>query len=218
MTSSVGTRVRLLLLLGSAALAGCAAGRHEAAAPGRGDAAASIYVVAHGWHTGITLPRAAVPAQHWPEAAHFGRSAYIEVGWGDRDFYMARGFNAWFGFKALFWPTASVLHVAGLPRAPPLEFAGRDVVELAVTRQGLQALADYISASFERGGGQAAAPLGPGDYAASAFYPSHEKFHLFNTCNAWSARALRAAGIPLTAGAAISAQDLMAQARRFSRR
>jgi hypothetical protein len=39
-----------------------------------------------------------------------------------------------------------------------------------------------------------------------------------NTCSAWSARALRAAGIPLTEGAAISAQDLMAQARRFSRR
>lgn len=174
----------------------------------------SIHVVRHGWHTGIAVPRAQVPAGAWPESAHFAGAEYLEVGWGDRDFYMAPGFNLWYGFKALFWPTPGVLHVVGLQRPPPQEFGASRVVELRVTQARLDALISYLAASFERPGTEAAASLAPGLYGASAFYPSHESFHLFKTCNVWIARALRAAGLPVESTP--SAESIMEQARRLS--
>lgn len=208
---------RLLpLLLFAASLAGCASGTPPAGR-GMGEAAVSIYVVSHGWHTGIALARADVSPARWPESAHFANAAYVEAGWGDRDFYMAPGFNAWYGFKALFWPTASVVHVAAFNAHPAREFPASEVIELRVTREGLDGLLDYIGASFERRARGAVAPLGRGQYGlASAFYPSHEKFHLFKTCNVWTARALRAAGIPIDSG--VTTESIMSQARRYSRR
>jgi uncharacterized protein (TIGR02117 family) len=159
-----------------------------------GEAVASIWVIRHGWHSGIALARADVPPGRWPEAAHFPRAVYLEAGWGDRDYYMAPGFNAWYAFKALFWPTSSVVHVAGFDAHPQRAFPASEVVELRVTRRGLEQLVDYFSASFERHGKSEAAPLGRGLYGVeSAFYPSGEKFHLFNTCNTWTARALTSA-------------------------
>jgi uncharacterized protein (TIGR02117 family) len=203
---NLGRLLPLLLFV-----AGCASG----VAPverDTGEPAASIYVISHGWHTGIALARADVPPGRWPEAAHFARTAYLEAGWGDRDFYMAPGFNAWYGFKALFWPTASVVHLAGFDAHPQRAFPASEVVELRVTRRGLDGLIGYLSASFERQGRSEAAPLGPGLYGvASAFYPSREKFHLFKTCNVWTARALRAAGIAIDSG--LTTESIMAQAR-----
>lgn len=168
----------------------------------------------HGWHTGIALPRAHVPPGVLPESAHFGKAEHLEIGWGDRDFYMTPGFNLWYGFKALFWPTPGVLHVAGLQRSPHQELDPSRVVELSVTQAGLDALLGYLSASFERTEREAAPPLAPGLYGVSAFYPSRETFHLFKTCNVWIARALRAAGLPVDS--TLSAEDLMNQARRLS--
>jgi uncharacterized protein DUF2459 len=58
------------------------------------------------------------------------------------------------------------------------------------------------------------APLGPGLYGDSRFYPAHGQFHLFNTCNTWAARALQAAGYPMSSP--IIAGALLSQARPFS--
>jgi hypothetical protein len=107
-----------------------------------------------------------------------------------------------------------VLHLAGLECSPADEFGASDVVELSVTQAGLEGLIGYVSASFERPVGEAAAPLGPGLYGVSAFYPSRETFHLFRTCNVWIARALRAAGLPIDS--ALSAESIIEQARQLS--
>lgn len=72
----------------------------------------------------------------------------------------------------------------------------------------------YIHDAHAREGAQPAAPLGPGLYGDSRFYPARERFHLFNTCNVWTARALRAAGLPFAP--AVTAEGVMAQARALA--
>ena len=61
-----------------------------------------------------------------------------------------------------------------------------------------------------------AAALGPGLYGDSRFYPAWESFHLFRTCNVWTAQALRAAGLPFRDS--ITMEGLMAQGRRLRAR
>jgi uncharacterized protein (TIGR02117 family) len=168
-----------------------------------------VYVVTHGWHTGVALRAADIDFARWP-LPRPARAPYIEVGWGDRDYYPARGFNAWYAFKALFWPTASVLHVVGFDEPPARAFASSDVVELRVARAGFERLLDYIASSFEPG----AEPIAPGLYGRGGFYPSRETFHLFKTCNVWVARALREAGIDVAPS--LLPEGLMAQLRQLS--
>lgn len=166
-----------------------------------------MYVASHGWHTGLAMQASDIDFARWPALPHPARAAYLEVGWGDRDYYPAPRFNLWYGFKALFWPTPSVLHVAGFDEPPQRYFPASEVIELRIPRAGFERLLAYITSSFE----PHAAPLAPSLYASGAFYPSHEKFHLFNTCNVWVARGLREAGIDVRPS--LTTEGLMAQLR-----
>lgn len=58
--------------------------------PHGGDRAYPVWVVRHRWHTGLVVRREDVPADIWPERDDFPGAEYLEVGWGERDFYQAR--------------------------------------------------------------------------------------------------------------------------------
>jgi hypothetical protein len=74
-------------------------------------AARTLHVVSHGWHTGIVLRAADVPTDAWPARGDFPGAQYLEIGWGNRDYYQAADPGAWLALKAAFWPTPGVLHV-----------------------------------------------------------------------------------------------------------
>jgi len=57
---------------------------------------------------------------------------HLEVGWGDRAYYMAPEGSLWLGARALLWPTPGVLHVAAFNGPPERYFAEAAVVELAI--------------------------------------------------------------------------------------
>jgi uncharacterized protein (TIGR02117 family) len=177
----------------------------------------TIYVVSHGWHTGMVIRRSDVPAGLWPESAHFPNAEYLEIGWGDRDYYMTPGFSLWLAIKALFWPSRSVLHVVGFTGSVVHNFPTSDVVELQLAASGLEALVHLIHSSHAREGAGPVAALRAGLYGDSRFYPSRERFHMFKTCNVWTARALRTAGLPLRVPFALTADAVIGQARQMGR-
>lgn len=192
-------RIALLLML-----AGCATSAREKHVSGE----IPLYVVGHGWHAGFAMRAADIDFARWRPLPHPAGARYIEVGWGERDYYPARKFNLWYGFKALAWPTPGVLQVVGFDEPPARQFPASEVIELRVSRAGFERLLAYIAASFERD----AAPIAPSLYATGAFYPSREKFHLFQNSTVWVARGLRAAGIEVRSS--LTAGGLMAQLRR----
>lgn len=185
------------------ALGGCATRPAAVRAPGE----IPVYVVTHGWHTGVAMRASDIDFARWRPLPHAGEARYVEVGWGDRDFYPAPGFNLWYAFKALAWPTPGVLQITGFDAPPARRFPQSEVLELRVSPSAFAGLLAYIAASFE----DDPAPIAPALYAKGAFYPSREKFHLFKTCNVWVARALRAAQID--ARSALTTEGLLAQLR-----
>ena len=207
----------VLLFIIFIACSACAALVNGRSPPGENEPRRSAYLVSHGWHTGIVIQRDDIPAGIWPESGDFPDSEYLEIGWGDRDYYQAPGFNVWYAFKAVLWPTASVLHVVGFSDPPQRYFPQSEIVELQLSQSGYERLIDYIHSSFARGDAEKSVPLRPGLYGKSAFYPSHEKFHLFKTCNVWTARALRAAGYPLIPFFAVTSDQVMSRARRHGK-
>jgi uncharacterized protein (TIGR02117 family) len=209
-----GMRWALSLLLSAVMLAACAAPRPGPASPlGEEGSVFSVYLVAHGWHTGIAVRRTDIPPGLWPESGDFAQAEYIEVGWGDRDFYQQRDPGVWTALRAALRPTPSVLQLVAL-RGPVQDyFRGSEVIRLILPGDGFERLIRYIDDAHERGGAPRAAPLGPALYGEGAFYPGRERFHLLRTCNVWTARALRAAGLPIED--AITSSGLMSQARRI---
>lgn len=190
--------------------------------------AITVHVVSQGWHSGIIVP--AVLAQDWPARHEFAQAEFFEVGWGDRAYYQATDPGWWLGLRALLWPTPAVLHVVAFDGPVERYFAQTGLIELALTAPGFSALVAVVRDSHERAeqAAQPAAeatagthdwppPLGPGLYGASRFYASRERFHLFRTCNVWTAGVLAAAGMPLRPATAITADSLFAQLRPHGR-
>jgi len=182
----------------------------------RGEPAASVYLVSHGKHAGIAIRRADVPSGIWPESADFPEAEYLEVGWGDWDYYQAQEIGLWITLKAAFWPTASVLNVVGFRGPVQVYYPYSEIIEIQPSRKSLERLVLYIHDSYLRNGKSRAEPLGT-PYGNSRFYPAVGKFDIFNTCNVWVARGLRYAGYPITPSFAITAGNLMSQASRFGR-
>ncbi len=172
-----------------------------------------IFVTSNGWHSGIIVAKADLPPNRIPETADFREARFIEFGWGDADFYPAKQVTLGMTLRAAFVPTPAVVHVVGRRAEPARSFPKAEVVSLPIDDKNFGRLVDFIDASFERAGAARAAATGPGLYATSRFYPAKGSFHLFNTCNTWTARALAVAGFDVGASGTYRAEALMQQVR-----
>lgn len=178
----------------------------------------AIHVTSNGWHTGIVLARARLPAGAIPEAADFPDAPYLSFGWGDAGFYPAPRPTIGMTLRAALQSTPAVVHMAGLPAHPRQVFPNAEVVELRVSAEGYRTLLAYLDGSFAREGRERTRSTAPGLYSFSLFYPAQGKFHLFNTCNTWVARGLNLAGLPIRVSGTLHAEDLMAQVRQVAAR
>jgi uncharacterized protein (TIGR02117 family) len=187
-----------------------AATETPAAHAAAGHDAGLIQVVSNGWHTGIVLARSDLPPGEIPEINDFPRAKHFEFSWGDARYFPAPEKDLGMVMTALFIATPAVVHLAGLPAQPREVFPDAEIVELQLSAEGLQKLVTYIDDSFDRSSANSGFP---GLYRFSRFYPATGRFHIFETCNTWTARGLKTAGIPLTVGGTLQAEELMAQLR-----
>jgi len=178
-------------------------------------AAHRVWVVSNGWHSGIVLPRADVPESVIPEIADFPHARFFEFGWGDAEFYPAREAGAWLALRAAF-PGPAVVHVSGLPDHPARIWPQVKILPFAVDTQGLRRLLVFLRNSFDRAGAGRAAVTARGIYPFSLFYPATGRFHVFNTCNSWTAQALTAMGLGASLGGVNTADDLISRIRPFA--
>ena len=178
--------------------------------PAPGDPAITVFVVSHGYHAGIALPRAVageLAGRHGLSALtavtrRFAAYPWLELGWGDEGFYRdvptVASLNLGLALRALFRPgNPSVVHVVGVQEEPPAVFLGSDMVQLNLSEAGFARLAVRVDAAFSRPDGTGKPDeLGSGLYGPSLFYRAVGAFHLFNVCNHWIADLLDAAGVP----------------------
>jgi len=175
-----------------------------------------IYVVSHGWHTGIVVKRDDIDAHLWPEKDDFPEALYLEVGWGDHDFYRTPKAGLGILIRAALWSPASVLLVIGMPTTVTQYFPGGDIIAIPLSRRGLEELAKFVHATYKRDERGQTIPLGPGNrHKYSTFYLAEGEYSLFNTCNSWTSKALQAAGLPIRK--ALKAGGLMRQLQHYGR-
>lgn len=203
-------------LLGPLLLAHCAcATTPPGPAPLHDGPTISFWLVTQDAHTGIAVRRADIPAGLWPESRDFPQADYLEVGWGEREYYMGRDQGFWGTLRVALGSNPSVLHVVGIRGPLTGSFPASEIVELSLPAANYERLIRYIHDAYDRSGAAVIAPLGPGLYGDSRFYPGREPFSLLRTCNVWTAQGLRDAGLPVSD--ALTREGLMSQARRIGK-
>ncbi|MGE0596402.1 MAG: DUF2459 domain-containing protein [Hyphomonadaceae bacterium] len=171
-----------------------------------------IAVHSNGFHTSVSLPAASLPEDH-PLRALFPDALWVEVGWGDEAFFReAGGGTVEQGVAAAFAGGPTVVQAYPYRGEPAAVFSAEATRYAAITREGAAALAAYLDAELVRGGDGAPIVVAPGHNGEALFLRGREgRFHLFNNCNHWTARALRAAGLPVRDS--MTADAVMAQLR-----
>lgn len=217
----VGQTIYLLRSILSAALLssltvaalGCVPAKKELFPPAPGAPTERIWVVSHGWHTGLVLPVRALPQDLCPEIAAYTGTPFVEIGWGDEGFYRASKITVLLTLDAIFIPDPSVLHVVAVPVPPHEYFNHSTIVAVELSKEGFTELSRFVCERFAREDNRPASPLGSGIYGTSYFFRANGDYYFPKTCNTWTARALRRAGLPMSWWYSLTASNVIYQLR-----
>ena len=168
-----------------------------------------VYVVNHGWHTGFVVHASEIQKEIPELKQRFGNAPYIEFGWGDKEFYQANEITPDITLKAIFLPTESVLHAVAVSSEADKYFKHSEVHKFCLEDLELKSLVDFISNSFYRDESGSILKLNHGIYGDSQFYKAKGNFHIFNTCNKWTAKGLESTGMKISTTFKLTAGSIM---------
>ena len=161
-----------------------------------------IYIRSNGIHTDIVMP-VKNELVNWlglVDPAHTRAGdinlQYLAFGWGDREFY--KNTPEWndltpgVAFKALFLDSPAAIHV----KFKHFVINDDHTIPIKVTSEQYLKLADYIKSSFTLDENGAAQNIRGLNYELSdAFYQANGSLTMLNTCNTWTNKALKSAGL-----------------------
>ncbi|CAN5844079.1 TIGR02117 family protein [soil metagenome] len=162
----------------------------------------NIFVASNGVHTDIIVP-VRTPFQDWSELIPYGHFAgidtatYIALGWGDKGFYIHTptwdDLTVTTALRSLFWPTAAAMHTEYF-RGEPRLYQWKE--QLVITEEQYQRFVAYAKKYFQEGpNGNFILIEGAGYQDTDNFYEAHGRYHVYNTSNNWSNRALKKMGV-----------------------
>jgi uncharacterized protein (TIGR02117 family) len=156
----------------------------------------NVYLVKNNWHTGIVFKVNDV-LHDLPEISEFKNYNYVDIGWGDADFYQYPEFDAGLAVKALFYPTGSAIRVEAfnLTIERYIELSDMAVL-IKMNNTELSELLNFISNEFYKDD-EKLVELSRRYSGHIVYYHAKGKYHLFNTCNTWVAKGLRNSGIEI---------------------
>jgi hypothetical protein len=95
-------------------------------------------------------------------------------------------------------------------------FLSFEVIERVVTARGLRRAVDAITATHVHDAQGRPIDLGPALYGPSRLCASRESFHLFRTCNVWTAMILREASMAVNPALTLTSSGLFRLLRRLA--
>jgi len=161
----------------------------------------TVFVNTNGVHTGIGLPvvseemdwRPMVPAAHLREPI---AADYVFIGYGHRAFYLET--ESWADLSPALALDAAIGQGATLIHVDHVQGPGEGPEQRALTlsREEYRRLVAFVRARFTLDAGGRTIPLpGRGYGPHDMFYEAEGGYSLWLTCNEWTGRALRAAGV-----------------------
>ena len=165
-----------------------------------------VFIVQQALHTGIVFRMADVDTEIWPESIDFKEHEWIDVGWGDYEYYQSPDEDPWLAFKAIAMPTSAVLRVDGFSISPDRYYGNSPRLRFCFSREQFDQLCRTIHLTYLRD--ELGNPQVSGRGFGLKFYAATGKYHLFNTCNTWVASMFSKAGFQIKSGGVITSGQL----------
>jgi uncharacterized protein (TIGR02117 family) len=169
-----------------------------------------VYVISGGWHTEVGLPVEAITGSLAVLKTVFPNARYLVFGWGARDYYMSQNPGIGDLLQAVSSGPAVML-VIPLEISPEAFFGASNVFAVPAPREGIQRLAQFLWDYLAVDNDGQPRRISTGPYPQSVFFASTGTYSLGHTCNTWTAEALRAAGLPVSAAGVVFAGQVLDQ-------
>jgi uncharacterized protein (TIGR02117 family) len=176
-----------------------------------------IYVVRQGLHTGFVVPASTIQSQLPQLYERFADTPYLEFGWGDRGYYQAEEITSGLTVRAIFWPSESVVHAVAIPERPDIHFSDNELEVLCLDGAQYSLLIGFIEHSFFKDNDGNIIESKDGADGDSQFYQGEGHYYLMNTCNSWTARGLKSAGLNISPAFKLTAGSIMGYLLRHNK-
>jgi len=169
----------------------------------------TVWVISNNFHTGLIIELDEETRRMLVFSQFFTRYRFADIGWGDEVFYQNPDFRLSTAARAVLMPSPSVVRVEGFNAdIKDVITWSRRAARFTLDAPQYSRLCEFINSSFRRDDeGNLIMASDQGD-SRIIFYKSPLKYHLFNTCNTWIARALNHAGLDISAPGIITADNL----------
>ena len=169
----------------------------------------TIYLVKNNLHTGIVIQLNPEVMKLIPAAERFEGNKYIDIGWGDEDFYQHPDPDYLLGAKAILVPTNSVVRIQGKDFKIDKIVEWSDfTIQFNLNGNQFKKLCEFINLSFLKDENENFIIASEDHNNKVVFYKSGFKYHLFNTCNTWIAEAFEKAGFNVSSSNVVTAENL----------
>lgn len=175
-----------------------------------------VFLVKKNLHTGIVFSVNEKLIEYIPAVKNFSEYSYVDIGWGDEDFYQHPDPDILLGAKAILVPTSSVIRIEG-KNYEINKIAERSdfCIKFNFTDEQFIKLCEFINYSFLKDEHKNFIAASQNDNNRIIFYKSGLKYHLFNTCNTWIAEAFENSGFDVSSSGVITAENLFEELSPF---
>ena len=175
-----------------------------------------VYLVKSYWHTGIMFTVNEELVSPIPVISNFDDYKFVDIGWGDEEFYQHPNPDYLLGAQAILVPTSSVIRIEGKNSSIDRIIEWSDFcIRFDLNNEQFTKLCNYINNAFEKDENENRIVSLTKSNGRITFYKSHMKYHLFNTCNTWVAEALEESGFDISSSNVITAENLFEEVSKF---
>lgn len=175
----------------------------------------SIYLIKQNWHTGIILKKENINSEIFPSIKDFPNTDFLDIGWGDKEFYLHPDFDFELAFKALFYPTTSVLRIEGINSINNYLNISDAAVEIKISKSSFDKLCSFIQETFNKNEDKNIL-ITQRNKGRIKYYEAKGKYSIFNTCNTWIAKGLKHAGFDIDENIILT-QQIFNEAQEFGK-
>ncbi len=167
-----------------------------------------VFVFKSNWHTGILIENNQHAKTSLRALKDFSQFNFVDIGWGDEDFYQRENFNPYYATKAIVTPTSSVIRFRGINTKENIIEESEFVIQFKLSESQFLNLLKFIDESFYYDENKNVIRKSARNSFSMVFYKSVLRYHLFYTCNTWVTEALKKTGFPVSTFMIITADDI----------
>lgn len=178
----------------------------------------NIYLVKVNWHTGLMIPVNDFTKKILPVLSYFDGFKYVDIGWGDAEFYQSPGFNICLAVNAILVPTPTVIRIDGYKFPIERVIEWREfAIQFVLTKERFLRMADFINQSFKYDDYKKVIISLRDKEKPIIFFKSVHYYFFMRTCNTWAAEAIQSTGVEIDTFGLVTAGQLYSKLSRFGK-